>query len=542
MSEHQSRSSVRKPTESAGPLAGHVKDGRRFLPSLVATGTLQIGDWVRDDLPDLLWPVLVLAEYGTSGARRFVGWQKDVQQDLAGRADPQFIADCLDGRLTGLDRLAQEVHEAQRAVVGRANERGLIPSPTSRALATYPKRPATWLIDRDFAPPTQADIDLLARGVLEVLTDGHREAVIKCLFIWSAVQARTLSTSHETIELLRTYPEDEATRGTADSVVRAMWNANRSAVIYHEASRFDASVEWATVFWGTNSITTRCVRKRVTAPEHETDDADPGADGQGDEQAYLGAEELRLRAMDLTSSYVEALETAPAQRWDPERQEVHAGLVSRAARDVIAVLSAPDLWCAEHGAHVSRMLVELRIVLRWMAVQDDPFIYKKYKDYGAGKAKLYSRVMAEVVEEWLLPEAGEAVEELQRLSHNDEIIDHRIVDLRSTFAEGKTLREMADDCGLLDLYRYGYQLNSGIAHSEWWSIEMHCMERCGNVLHRGHLIPSLSLSAGANEDLARSWLVALYGLIRESLGILSINAESIDAAFAWLTQPGEEAG
>lgn len=254
------------------------------------------------------------------------------------------------------------------------------------------------------------------------------------------------------------------------------------------------------------------------------------------------AENLRQRALDLTASYVEALESAPARLWDPEREEVHAGLVSRAARDVITALGAPDLWCAEHGAHISRMLVELRIILRWMATKDDPSIYKQYKEYGAGKAKLHSRVMAECAEEWLLPEAGEAVDELKRLSHNDEIIDHRIVDLRSTFAEGKTLREMAEDCGLLDLYRYGYQLNSGIAHSEWWSIEMHCMERCRNILHRGHLIPSLSLSAGANEALARSWVIALYGLIRESLAILDVNAKSVEGAFAWLTQDDQRGG
>lgn len=237
MSGHRSGSSFSRPPESAGPLAGHVKVGHRYLPSLVATGTLKIGDWVRDDLPDLLWPVLVLAEYGTDGARRFVRWQKDVQQDLAGRADAGFVANCLDGRMTGLDRLAKEAHEARTVVVSRATERGLMPNSISSALATYPGRPASWFFDRELAPPSQADVDLLGRGVLEVLTDGHREAVIKCLYIWSAVQAGTLRTSSETIELLKTYPENERTRGTADSAIRAMWNANRSALIHHDAAR-----------------------------------------------------------------------------------------------------------------------------------------------------------------------------------------------------------------------------------------------------------------------------------------------------------------
>ena len=43
--------------ETTGPLAGHVRKGRTYRSPLAATGVLTIGDWVRDDLPDLLWPV-----------------------------------------------------------------------------------------------------------------------------------------------------------------------------------------------------------------------------------------------------------------------------------------------------------------------------------------------------------------------------------------------------------------------------------------------------------------------------------------------------
>ena len=30
--------------------------------------TINIGDWIRDDLPDLIWPALVMANEGTSAA------------------------------------------------------------------------------------------------------------------------------------------------------------------------------------------------------------------------------------------------------------------------------------------------------------------------------------------------------------------------------------------------------------------------------------------------------------------------------------------
>jgi hypothetical protein len=187
------------------------------------------------------------------------------------------------------------------------------------------------------------------------------------------------------------------------------------------------------------------------------------------------------------------------------------------------------------------MLVEARILLEWMAMQDQETIYKKYQDFGAGKAKLYSLIAAEMPESWFVAGAADAVERLRHASHNDDLIDFRVVDISSTFADGTSLRAMADECGLLDLYRHAYQLDSGVVHSEWWSVEIHAMERCLNVLHRGHLVPSLSLDAGGNEELARSWMIALYRLMRVSLDILDTPAGAVHAAFAWLIDPGKGA-
>jgi hypothetical protein len=105
----------------------------------------------------------------------------------------------------------------------------------------------------------------------------------------------------------------------------------------------------------------------------------------------------------------------------------------------------------------------------------------------------------------------------------------------------KSLGTMADECGLRDLYRHPYQMLSGVAHSDWWSVEIHCMEPCLNFLHRGHLIPSMSLPSGGNADVARSWLIALYGLIRARLDILDLPEGAVQSAFGWLEgAPGPE--
>jgi CRISPR-associated protein Csb1 len=88
-----------------------------------------------------------------------------------GKAEPRFIAECLDGRLTSLDRLAAKVPDAKAVVKARAEERGLLPDPVASALASYPHRPAERLVARETTPPGQEEIDLPARAVLAVLKD-----------------------------------------------------------------------------------------------------------------------------------------------------------------------------------------------------------------------------------------------------------------------------------------------------------------------------------------------------------------------------------
>lgn len=522
-------------------LSDHVRKGRVYSTPLVASGVLEIGDWVRDDMPDLLWPALALSELGDSAVRRFVDWQRIVLADLEGLADAGFLAECLDGRLTGLERLGTTVPAAIENVRRRALEQGLLPAGVSRALASYFYRPAEWLVDIAPRPPEQEDIDLLARAVFGVLKDAHRESLIKCMYVWAAVLAGTFRSDQETIDLLQPYPTDAANRDAADTAVRAMWGAHRGLLMHENPNHFDPSIQWARVFWGANSMTTRCIRSRdLENSEREPEEdampiaEEPSEAGSVPEPAKMPADGAHLRrlALDLISSYAEALESAPADLHAPEPQEVNAGLVLRAGRDVATALATPDLWCSEHGSHITRMLAETRIYIQWMANQDAS-IYQRYKDYGAGKAKLYARILNELPADARTVDFETGRAQLHALSNTDDVIDYRVVDTGDSFS-GKSIRKMAEEAGLLDFYRQVYQMASGVTHSEWWSIESDAMERCQNPLHQGHLIPSLSLNAGGHVELATAWVQQLHTLIRLSLRVLNTDEAAVQNAFAWL--------
>ncbi|MET0842488.1 MAG: DUF5677 domain-containing protein [Mycetocola sp.] len=572
-----------RPNQHDGPMAGHVHRRRVFAPPLAATGVLVIGDWFKDDLPDLLWPALVLAEQGNGAVRSFVAWQKAVQDALIGHDENTFVAESLDGRLTNLARLVNKIPSAAAVVSEQADEHGLLSAGVRSALTSYPYMPVPWLTaGAEVHVPEQADIDLVRHALLEALSDGHREALMKCFRTWSTVQAGTFSADRQTIDLLKTYPDEAESRSQADTVIRSQWGAHKGMLTVEDPNFFDEAIKWARVFWGANSMTSRCVRKRETESENTPT---PSGDGLSLDDTHVPVAEseagvgttppparvdpeskpdapddppavvddvgagatpvppdgahLRPLTMDLLSSFVEALETAPARLHDKERQEVVSGLVSRAGRDLIAVLTAPDLWCMEHGAHIVRMLVETKIYLHWMA-QQDPTIYREFQEYGAGKAKLYARIADEVPAEARTPGYQEAMAEFERLSHNHDIIDHRIVDTRDTFAQGKSIRSIAKETGLFDFYRQAYSQASGVAHSEWWSIETHAMERCLNVLHGMHLIPSLSLSMGGNVQLATAWVDQFYSLVRTAFRILETDERAVSSAFSWLEESETE--
>lgn len=532
-------------------MAGHVRKGRVYMSPLAATGVLRMEDWFKDDLPDLLWPALVLAEHGNESVRRFVRWQKAVQDGLAGHDETVLVAESLDGRLTHLSDLAERFPGAADLIVAEATRYGLLSEIVRRALGSYPYMPAVWLTGQaELRPPELAELELIRDALLGVLKDGHREALLKCLRTWSTVQAGTFRSDAKTIDLLKHYPGDVNTRSATDTTVRAGWGAHKGAVLINDPNHFDEAIKWARVFWGANSMTSRCIRKREVEGEDDAGAEEEVPDMDHRASSHLLASDaaptpvpadgahFRQLTMDLLSSFVEALETAPARLHDKKRQEVISGLVARAGRDLIAVLTAPDLWCMEHGAHIVRMLVETKIYLHWMA-QQDPSIYREFQEYGAGKAKLYARISDEVPAEARKAGFQEAADEFERLSHNHDVFDHRVVDTRDTFADGKSIRAMAEEAGLLDFYRQAYSLASGVAHSEWWSIETHAMEPCLNVLHGLHLIPSLSLSFGGNVPLASSWVDQFYSLVRTALRILRTDEAAVSAAFAWLDESGE---
>ena len=172
-----------------------------------------------------------------------------------------------------------------------------------------------------------------------------------------------------------------------------------------------------------------------------------------------------------------------------------------------------DMWNGEEDSGVNRLLAETEILLRWMQLQDEN-VFDRYQAYGLGKRKLMKLHLESFARE--SPEVAEHLaENMERLEggtggeHGEAFQE---VSLDATFS-GKTVRQMAHEAGVEDLYRFVYQTASGVTHGEWWAIDDYCMQRCFNPLHRFHSIPSSEANAPATLDFGRYLISRLHEVL-----------------------------
>jgi hypothetical protein len=168
--------------------------------------------------------------------------------------------------------------------------------------------------------------------------------------------------------------------------------------------------------------------------------------------------------------------------------------------------------------------------MTWMARQGDDAVYRKYQDYGRGKAKLAHANMSAMIEAM-----GSDAPDGLKLSTEKlggslggewgaELID---VDIGATFS-GKNIRDMATEVDVADTYKHIYQQASSVTHGEWWTIEDAAMQRCLNRLHKFHLIPFFNAQPAFGAEMGKMLVGKLERLLRQAVGILFPSAEPLE--------------
>ena len=131
-----------------------------------------------------------------------------------------------------------------------------------------------------------------------------------------------------------------------------------------------------------------------------------------------------------------------------------------------------------------RTILEVRINLQYLVNQKDADLWRKWRRYGTGQAKLSSLKVDAFQEppEFIDPDS------LEKIASEDLWEEFVTVDLGSW--AGSDLRKISQQVSLKETYDRYYPWSSTYSHGMWGSIREACYQTCGNPLHRLHRIPN----------------------------------------------------
>ncbi|MEQ8693839.1 MAG: DUF5677 domain-containing protein [Gammaproteobacteria bacterium] len=135
------------------------------------------------------------------------------------------------------------------------------------------------------------------------------------------------------------------------------------------------------------------------------------------------------------------------------------------------------------GRIVLRIMLELFVTLEYLAKKDDIALWKQYRAYGAGQAKLaFLKNISNEESPFFLD-----LEMLERLANEDVWMDFQDIDLGQW--NGTNLRTMATEAGVKPEYDKYYDWLSGFVHGQWATVRDSVFVNGLNPLHRFHRIP-----------------------------------------------------
>ena len=144
-----------------------------------------------------------------------------------------------------------------------------------------------------------------------------------------------------------------------------------------------------------------------------------------------------------------------------------------------------------------RTILEVRINLRFLIVKNDQNLWKTWRKYGAGQAKLNALKFDETVE---APRHID-VESLEQIPNED--LWEEFVEIQLSGWSGLDLRKISEVTSLKNTYDQFYGWTSGYSHGTWGPIRESCFRACGNPLRRLHRYPEARTLPDVVEDAAQ---------------------------------------
>ena len=442
-------------------LGGHRRERKRLLPPLAAIPNLQFVDWTEEAAPDFLWIDYLRWKLG----ERAYGIFHEIMDQLDGLAPAKSFDVSLTGQISRFNLLAECVTDARRVFRTMEDKVGIPLVPPYLVVFDTPLRP--------YVSGGGSSIDPLddAKAAVVRILDGKGDNATLARGMWLSRMFKNglIKIREGMFEGLERYPSqctDDEKKGLG-AEIRACFVAF--------AGQDERMRESSRSIWEQAFASSPCERFETVAPSPP-----------------LGSEFYRSLAEAL-SEIDEVLLVPWAERTitrdDFLRLEVISGLVARALGlfvDVSRLLLS--------GTNLNlylRPLAETVIVISWFVRCGTDEDAKRFREFGRGQLKLHYSQFSEI-DDAMLPfglDERRLEEHLDVQSSLEMFDEYAIVDLANWTKT--TMRELAIEAGVKEVYDLGFQAFSGDTHGTWGALRQTSLQMCMNPLHQGHFLPTL---------------------------------------------------
>ena len=406
--------------------------------------------WIHERLPEMLWAALVFTACDQDEAFEYFN---SLFAFLVDHAEKDKMGHLTLSGIAGLEEPVQSELLHHMLEYEGAQE-------SLRELLRYDSLPmrSTWA--EHLAPPQ--DIELLRTAVGNILWHQSEMATacrwVRVMGLIVIGNIQFAPQTKETAELIVNYPNGDLTK--ARPSIRA------SEIGLGEMPGTSQSNQWVEGFWRESWEQTACIPQELSDTLPKVDNLLTRAQ----------VNDLHQRLIDHWGS------TQPSTA--PEAK--HAAVFGMAlyCLRIIDEMMGIGVSASTLGRMGLRTILEVNLNLTYLNQRDQPKLWAKWREYGAGQAKL--NVLK--FEDQLDPPDYVDLSSIEHIAFEEEGPEFLNINLGGW--SGLDLRRISEKAGLKDLYDQHYPGNSGFVHGTWSGVSEAIWGTCANPLHRLHRIPT----------------------------------------------------
>ena len=438
------------------PISGHKRVGKQLKSPIVASKVgekLHHASWMYERLPEMLWAALIVGSLNRNDALR------EFRRILAFIGEHEQKDRLHDVTLTGIANIEEKL---RNELIGHIVQ---VPE-VSQALSSmlfFGKLPGreTW---QRFLPPAGSDAELLMRSVGQVLWHQSQEATdcrwvrVMAMGITGKIRMPDTKAGNEWIDELNGYPQVHDQKAVRP-FIRAL------ELSLSSLAPDSTDLAWPKAFWDEAWLKTPCL---------------------GSEQRFRLPDVDGVVTRKAVSSLREHLEvhwqrTHQKTAIDP-RHDAIFGMAFYCLR-ILEEMMGIGIGSSILGRLGIRTILEVRINLAYLLANDTSELWKEWREYGAGQAKLNALRFDESIE----PPTYINIDTIEGIASEDMWEEWQTINLGSW--SGQDLRVLSEQTGLKEAYDRHYSWTSGYSHGSWGGVRESCYLTCLNPLHRLHRYP-----------------------------------------------------